>query len=268
MTTIDPFEDILNLEEEFYSTGYNQGLSDGIASGRIEGRTFGLEKGFEKYVEMGRLHGKSIVWANRIPSLQKPKIPTVSNSEVKRESQEKEGSGESSHDSKLPELSKNERLAKHVNAFYALAEADSLSTENSEEAVGDFDDRFQRAVAKAKIIEKMVGENGGKVGGKSSGDGAIEDRLVLGLLKTDCNHLPCTLTPSKQFQVNLFGEKAEDSLRTHGVSEIYSPKATKVKAFSSEELRPSSREHKGKHESLWPEIPLKLRWLVMEEGEV
>lgn len=177
MTTIDPFEDILNLEEEFYSTGYDQGLSDGITAGRIEGRTFGLEKGFEKYLEMGRLHGKSIVWVNRIPSLQKPKIPTISKkSEVKQENQE---TGEPSHDSKLPELSKNERLAKHVKVFYALAEAESLSTENSEEAVGDFDDRFQRAVAKAKIIEKMVGESGGKVGGKSSGDGAIEDVSVM-----------------------------------------------------------------------------------------
>ncbi|KAI9642912.1 hypothetical protein NHQ30_008646 [Ciborinia camelliae] len=176
MATIDPFEDILNLEEEFYTTGYTQGLSEGITAGRIEGRTFGLEKGFEKYVEMGRLHGKSLVWANRIPSLQKPKIPLISDS-GKQESEGKEP--ESSFNSKLPELAKNERLAKHVKVFYALAEAESLSTENSEEAVGDFDDRYKRAVAKAKIIEKMVGEGGGQGGGKSSGDGAIEDVSVM-----------------------------------------------------------------------------------------
>ncbi|KAJ8059850.1 hypothetical protein OCU04_011480 [Sclerotinia nivalis] len=177
MATIDPFEDILNLEEEFYSTGYTQGLSDGITAGRIEGRTFGLEKGFEKYVEMGRLHGKSIVWANRTPSLQKPKIPTASNLEIKQEGPGKEE--EKSHDVKLSELAKNERLAKHVKVFYALAEAESLSSENSEEAVGDFDDRYKRAVAKAKIIEKMVGEGQGQGGAKSSGDGAIEDVSVM-----------------------------------------------------------------------------------------
>ncbi|TGO27981.1 hypothetical protein BPAE_0034g00610 [Botrytis paeoniae] len=177
MATTDPFEDILNLEEEFYSTGYNQGLSEGITAGRIEGRTFGLEKGFEKYVEMGRLHGKSIVWANRTPSFQKSKISTVSSPELEQESQKKEG--ERSHDLKLSELAKNERLAKHVKVFHALAEAESLSTENSEEAVGDFDDRYKRAVAKAKIIEKMVGEGQGQGGAKSSGDGAIEDVSVL-----------------------------------------------------------------------------------------
>lgn len=177
MATIDPFEDILNLEEEFYSTGYTQGLSDGITAGRIEGRTFGLEKGFEKYVEMGRLHGKSIIWANRTPSLQKPQIPTASKSAVKQDNETTKD--KISHDIKLSELPKNERLAKHVKVFHALAEAESLSTENSEEAVGDFDDRFKRAVAKAKIIEKMVGEGQGQGGTKSSGDGAIEDVSVM-----------------------------------------------------------------------------------------
>ncbi|ESZ97501.1 hypothetical protein SBOR_2048 [Sclerotinia borealis F-4128] len=177
MANIDPFEDVLNLEEEFYTTGYTQGISEGITAGRIEGRTFGLEKGFEKYLEMGRLHGKSIVWANRIPSLQKPTIPSASNSAVKLESEGQEG--EASHDVKLPELPKNERLAKHVRVFHALAEAESLSTENSEDAVADFDDRFKRAVAKAKIIEKMVGEGQGQGGGKSSGDGAIEDVSIM-----------------------------------------------------------------------------------------
>src|ERR1700712_5653354 len=119
MATIDPFEDVLNLEEEFYSTGYTQGLSDGIAAGRIEGRTFGLEKGFEKYVEMGRLHGKSIVWANRIPSFQKSRVSSTLNLMEK---------GEASHDPRLPALAKNERLAKHVKVFHVFAEAESLST--------------------------------------------------------------------------------------------------------------------------------------------
>lgn len=172
MSNIDPFEDILNLEEEFYANGYTQGLSDGITAGRVEGRTFGLEKGFEKYVEMGRLYGKSIVWANRLPQFQNPKEPSTSNSGVQ---EDQENPGDQSHGTKLPQLSKNERLAKHVTVLNALAEAESLSTENSEEAVGDFDDRYKRAAAKAKIIQGMVKEGGVQTGGKSGVAGAIED---------------------------------------------------------------------------------------------
>jgi len=33
-----------------------------------------------------------------------------------------------------------------------------LSTENTEEAVSEFDDRLKRAEGKAKIIERLVGE--------------------------------------------------------------------------------------------------------------
>jgi hypothetical protein len=73
------------------------------------------------------------------------------------------------------------RLSKHIKTLYALAESESLSTENTEEAVSDFDDRCRRAQAKAKIIERMAGEvRGDSIGkGKSSGDGCIEDVSVL-----------------------------------------------------------------------------------------
>ena len=163
------FDDVLGLEEQFYHEGYQQGLSDGITAGSIEGRTFGLEKGFEKYVESGRLYGKAIIWANRVPQFQK-----VSNSA-------NETSNKQVLSRKIPQLSYNARLAKHVKTLHALAESESLSTENTEEAVSDFDDRWKRAQAKAKIIERMVGEvkedSGGQ--GKSSGDGSIEDVSVL-----------------------------------------------------------------------------------------
>ena len=69
----------------------------------------------------------------------------------------------------------------HIKTLHALAESESLSTENTEEAVADFDDRCKRAHAKAKIIERMAGEVKGGLGGqvKSSGDGSIEDVSVL-----------------------------------------------------------------------------------------
>lgn len=153
------FDEVLGLEEQFYEDGFHQGYDDGVKAGRIEGRTFGLEKGFEKYIESGKLYGKSIIWANRMS--QSPKVVGKS---------VKEADGPESQISLAPmtnrspslhvlhPLPENQRLAKHVKVLYALTESESLSTENSEEAVSDFDDRFKRAQGKAKVIERIVGE--------------------------------------------------------------------------------------------------------------
>jgi len=79
----------------------------------------------------------------------------------------------------MPSLTDNARLAKHVKVLYALAESESLSTENTEDAVSDFDDRLRRAQAKAKIIERMVGEQKGTGDdaekNPNSKNGSIED---------------------------------------------------------------------------------------------
>lgn len=169
------FDEILGLEEQFYQDGYDQGLKDGFIAGRIEGRVFGLEKGFEKFVESGRLHGKSIIWANRVPGLKLRSIPRINPQAVDETS-----AGEPSIKRlAIPEISNNVRLIKNIKVLYALAESESLSTENNEEAVSEFDDRLKRAQAKAKIIEKMVGEtreDSEQQGKKSDGrDGSIED---------------------------------------------------------------------------------------------
>ncbi|KAL2196089.1 hypothetical protein P885DRAFT_61288 [Corynascus similis CBS 632.67] len=66
----------------------------------------------------------------------------------------------------LPPLPDNPRLSKHVTTLYALAETESLSTENTDEAVDDFDDRLRRAQGRFKVIERMTGEGDG---GKSKG---------------------------------------------------------------------------------------------------
>jgi len=63
--------------------------------------------------------------------------------------------------SQLPPLPNNQRLAKHLKMLHALSESASLSTENTEEAVNDFDDRLKRAQAKEKIISKMTGDSKG-----------------------------------------------------------------------------------------------------------
>ena len=176
------FDEVLGLEEQFYADGHQQGMSDGIKAGRIEGRTFGLEKGFEKYVEIGRLYGKSITWASRIPQFHSNPVTSTMTAQPQT-TQDKIPSLDSMSPIplKLPNLPSNARLSKHIKTLHALAESESLSTENTEEAVADFDDRCKRAQAKAKIIERMAGEMNEDLGNqaKSSGDGSIEDVSVL-----------------------------------------------------------------------------------------
>lgn len=153
MASTDPFDELLNLEDSLYQQGYAQGVADGERAGRIEGRSFGIEKGFEKFVEAGRLYGKAVVWANRLPS-------------------------SASSDSKLPVLNAGgARLEKNIVMLHGLVEPETLSTENGDEAVNDFDDRVKRAQGKARVVERQVGEEGvgaGKKDGGAGGAGPIE----------------------------------------------------------------------------------------------
>ncbi|KAJ4404828.1 hypothetical protein N0V85_004793 [Neurospora sp. IMI 360204] len=186
----DPFDfdSLLNLEEDFYQQGYVQGVSDGVKAGRTEGRQLGLEKGFQKFVQSGRLHGRAIVWANRLPckqptrhsyllQSQQAQQPQSSSSKSVEQSHQKledsdslekklslslslsNNKAESSKETELPLLpSNNARLEKHITTLFALVETETLAKENTDEAVNDFDDRLKRAQGKAKIIERMVGE--------------------------------------------------------------------------------------------------------------
>ncbi|KAK7722177.1 hypothetical protein SLS64_000710 [Diaporthe eres] len=157
MAANDAFDDLLNLEEEFYSEGYEQGVADGERAGRIEGRAFGIEKGFEKFVEAGRLHGKSIVWANRLPQAkQQPRGAAASPSSASTPPP-----GDNRQQA-LPVLSGGgARLEKNIVTLHALVEPDTLSTDNTDDAVNDFDDRVKRAQGKVRVIERHVGEDTG-----------------------------------------------------------------------------------------------------------
>ena len=141
--TDDPFEDILNLEDQYYKEGYDLGVTDGSRAGRIEGRIFGLEKGFDKFVEMGRLSGRAGVWNARLA-----KSSTVT--------------GERASSSNNLPLKGSERLRRHVDRLRDLTDPETLSTENSEDAVAEFDERLRDAKAKALLISRIVGEDSGK----------------------------------------------------------------------------------------------------------
>ncbi|KAL1628047.1 hypothetical protein SLS56_006088 [Neofusicoccum ribis] len=144
---LDPFDTVLSLEDEYYAEGHALGVKDGSRAGRIEGRVFGLEKGFEKFVAMGALHAKAAVWAARLPAYQQ-----------QGDAQKSKASADTETGTALPALPENPRLAKHVATLHALSEPASLSTQNDEDAVSEFDDRLKRAQAKVKVIEKLVNE--------------------------------------------------------------------------------------------------------------
>ena len=176
-------------------------MSDGARAGFIEGRVFGIEKGFEKYLAIGRLHGHAAVWAGRLQKHQPPPAggrqlasPSTMASDGEPNKQ-RSGMAQglaSSPCPRLPNLPANPRLEKHIRTLYALTEPASLSTENTEDSVSDFDDRLKRALAKVKVIEKLIGESDlGRDGdsglpeeqrwnkGKGGGDGSIEDVDIL-----------------------------------------------------------------------------------------
>ena len=152
---LDPFDDVLNLEDQFYQEGYRQGTADGAQAGKIEGRGLGLEKGYEKFLEGGRLYGRSLVWGTRL-------VRQAQQQQQQQQQQDQVLSGGDSTSSKerqeLPPLPTNPRLRKNIVTLHALIEPETLSTENTDEAVNDFDDRLKRAQGKARIIEKTTGE--------------------------------------------------------------------------------------------------------------
>ncbi|KIX07677.1 uncharacterized protein Z518_02331 [Rhinocladiella mackenziei CBS 650.93] len=176
----DPFDDLLELENDYYKEGYDAGVTDSTYAGMIEGLVFGIEKGYEKAVELGKLHGRALVWQARF---------TQSNKAVRTAEIQKSSSPEasvisiSSDFSKLSEtlqsldqLPSNSRLRKHVEALYATSNSMTMARDNSDEAVTEFDDRIAKARAKAKLIANIVGESPTPAANSNAG---IEDATGL-----------------------------------------------------------------------------------------
>ncbi|MCJ1446824.1 MAG: hypothetical protein MMC23_007331 [Stictis urceolatum] len=171
---LDPFDDLLGLEDGYYEEGYQVGRRDGHRAGLAEGRAFGMEKAFEKFTSIGRMHGRAVVWAGRLPGARETRKSASSQAQAEfmptdRDSRSKEDIGVEAI--RLRELSQGPRLIKHVRILWALSEPESLAVANEEESVSEFDDRYKRATVKARIIGKMVGEEMRVVGaGEAGGD--------------------------------------------------------------------------------------------------
>lgn len=151
-TISDPFEQILDLEDTFYQEGYDAGLADGEHAGLVEGKVFGIEKGYEKALELGRIHGRGLVWQSRLH----PEQSAKSSSTPVDKDQSPEGIlGQTLKSSKLP---KNSRLVKHIEGLISIFEDKSTALDNSDDSVAEFDDRLSKAQARAKVIAAIVGE--------------------------------------------------------------------------------------------------------------
>ncbi|KAJ3524851.1 hypothetical protein NM688_g8490 [Phlebia brevispora] len=56
------YQDLVNVEQTFYDSGYQDGFAHGRIHGLIEGRALGREKGFEMWEELGYYEGFALMW--------------------------------------------------------------------------------------------------------------------------------------------------------------------------------------------------------------
>ncbi|KAL4987544.1 hypothetical protein BDW68DRAFT_187884 [Aspergillus falconensis] len=177
-------ESLLDLEEDFYREGFNLGAADGAEAGYTEGSVFAVEKGFEKFIELGKLYGKALVWAQRLADMKENTHETPRNSESITELSEEGSSLRPSVCKGMTHFPHSSRLAKNLDTLLELVDPASLPMQNTEEAVTDVDERLKGAIIKSKLIHRAFGESedmsdihSDAKGGQASGDGtgSIED---------------------------------------------------------------------------------------------
>ncbi|OAP64473.1 hypothetical protein AYL99_00445 [Fonsecaea erecta] len=146
----DPFDDLLELENDYYKEGFDAGVADSTYAGMIEGKVFGIEKGYEKALELGKLHGRALVWRERSSPPEK---------DASTKSEDFDSSRLADIITSLSHLSDNTRFRRHVEGLYTASDGATVAKDNSDEAVTEFDDRVTKAKAKAKVIANIVGES-------------------------------------------------------------------------------------------------------------
>jgi Essential protein Yae1, N terminal len=158
----DILDSVLDLEEESYQAGFEEGKADGAEAGYAEANTFGFEKGYQKALEMGKLHGRALTLnaflanPNLISNLT-ANASLVGQSIATLSISKPEENHQAAADTPSPPTpSENPRLKKHVDLLLRLTDPGTLSIDNSDESVEAFDDRMKKAVAKAKVIDRMI----------------------------------------------------------------------------------------------------------------
>lgn len=143
----DLFDGVLDLEEKFYQEGYDTGFSDGEHAGLVEGKVFGIEKGYEKALELGKLHGRAVIWQQRLRTM----LPL--------DRAHHEDATALLARFRAASLPDNTRLLRNVEGLLTLSDNSNIIVSNSDEAVADFDDRLAKARMKAKVISNVVDES-------------------------------------------------------------------------------------------------------------
>lgn len=166
----DPFDSLLNLEEDFYSQGYKQGHEDGVRQSRVEARLFGIEKGFEKFVVMGKLQARARILAARMSPASDSASTTAVEGGDGADTPGETLAARKENAISLRRLPANARLEKHIQTLLALVEPSTLSMANTDEAVAEFDDRLKRALAKEKVIERIIGDDGSGMAANGRGN--------------------------------------------------------------------------------------------------
>lgn len=152
----DLLGDLLELEDGFYKEGFEAGVADSAYAGMLEGKIFGIEKGYDKALELGKLHGRGLVWQQR----QRP------DSQIKAESSSQTLSGSPSATpsslrdalSAMNSLPKSSRLEKNIESLVSLSEPKDVPNDNSDESVGQVEDAIAKSKAKAKMVAITAGE--------------------------------------------------------------------------------------------------------------
>ncbi len=152
----DPFDDLLDLENDYYQEGYDAGVADSTYAGMLEGKVFGIEKGYEKALELGKLHGRALIW--QAPS-QPGKIGESTSASGDSQSLARDSS-------RLGDIIRNRvqplesgRLQRHIEGLYTASANSIIAKDNSDQSVTEFDDRIAKAKAKAKVIANITGES-------------------------------------------------------------------------------------------------------------
>ena len=156
-------DSVLDLEDASYQAGFDEGKADGAEAGYTEGKIFGIERGYQKALEMGKLHGRALMLnaclsdPNPIPEHAISPSVVATDDVTASESRPDDGNTASGMPS-LPSLPENPRLKKHIETLLRLTDILTLSVENSDKAVDEFDDRMKKAIAKAKVIDKLIAD--------------------------------------------------------------------------------------------------------------
>lgn len=154
----DLFEDVLDVEDNFYQEGFDAGVADGQHAGLVEGKIFGIERGYDKALELGKLHGRALVWKRRQQSAASSTTSVTNAASVDLGQANLEDDTVSQALASLTALPKNTRLEKNIEALLALTDSTQVPTDNTDESVEKLEDLTAKATTKAKVIATTVGE--------------------------------------------------------------------------------------------------------------